>query len=82
VGQEDPHNLTALFVISIFRQHRDVVRALRDHRRVARREPYTPWANAVYNPTGRLGHHGRQLRWFFMWFPAVREELPTVSIAE
>src|SRR6266550_3140054 len=59
------------------RQHRDVVRALRDHRRVARgRAVHQVDQRGLQPHLGRLGHHGGQLRLVLHVVPALREELP------
>src|SRR3989441_6742954 len=60
-----------------FREHRNVVRALRDHRRVARgRAVRAVRQRDLQSHVGGLGHHGRELRLVLHVVPLVREELP------
>jgi molybdopterin-containing oxidoreductase family membrane subunit len=76
-------NITALFVISIFvnigmwfERYVIIVVSLAG-------EPYTPWANAVYNPTwADWGIMAGSFGWFFMWFLLFVKNFPAVSISE
>lgn len=76
-------NITALFVISIFvnigmwfERFVIIVVSLAG-------EPYTTWANAVYNPTwADWGIMAGSFGWFFMWFLLFVKNFPAVSISE
>ena len=46
-------------------------------------EPFTKWANAVYNPTwADWGIMAGSFGWFFMWFLLFVKNFPAVSISE
>src|SRR5713101_1014061 len=77
VAQEHPDQHPGTVRDLDFRERRDVVRALRDHRRVARRRAVRAVRQLDLLPdVGRLGHHGRELRLVLHVVPLVREELP------
>ena len=57
-------------------QHRDVVRALRDHRLVAEQRLHALGLGQLEPHLGRLGHSGRLVRLVLDVVPAVRQELP------
>ena len=76
-------NITALLVISIFvnvgmwfERYVIIVVSLSG-------EPYSPWANATYNPTwADWGIMAGSFGWFFMWFLLFVKNFPAVAIAE
>src|SRR2546422_209229 len=75
--QADPHDHPGAVRDFDLREHRDVVRALRDHRGVTRGRAVRALRQRHLQPhLGRLGDHGRQLRLVLHVVPPVREELP------
>src|SRR5438876_7835197 len=77
VVQEDPYEHSGVVRYLDLREHRHVVRALRDHRRVARGGAVRAVCERHVQPdVGRLGNHGGQLRLVLHVVPLVREKLP------
>jgi len=76
-------NIQALFVISLFVNvgmwfERYVIITIS-----LAGEPYSPWANGLYNPTwADWGIMAGSFGWFFMWFLLFVKNFPAVSIAE
>ena len=76
-------NLTALFVHLDLHQHRDVVRALRDHHLQSLANDFLPYAWGQMRPTwADWGILAGSFGWFGMWFLLFARTFPVVAIQE